>query len=87
MEFLRNTVALNALFTGKGFALNTLFYGRRKLFRGLCAHTWLQESSFGKQGISQTNPSIFSRIHKPPGQTPLPPNHHPVIPVENKEIS
>ena len=56
MEFLRNTTALNAL-----------FYGGRKLFRGLRAHTWLQESSFSDRGISQTNPSIFSRIHEPPG--------------------
>jgi hypothetical protein len=69
------------------FALNALFYGGRKLFRGLCAHTWLQESSFGNRGISQTNPSIFSRIHEPPGQTPLLPNHHPMILAENKKIS
>jgi hypothetical protein len=59
--------ALNALFTEEGCALNALFYGRRKLFRGLRAHTWLQESNFGDRGISQTNPSIFSRIHEPPG--------------------
>jgi hypothetical protein len=78
---------IKCLVYGEGFALNALFYGRKKLFGGLCAHTWLQESSFGNRGISQTNPSIFSRIHKPPGQTPLPPNHHPVIPIENKEIS
>ena len=38
MEFLRNTSALNAL-----------FYEGRKLFCGLCAHTWLQESSFGTE--------------------------------------
>ena len=32
-------------------ALNALVYGGRKLFRGLHAHTWLQESSFGDRGI------------------------------------
>jgi hypothetical protein len=31
----------------KWFVLNVLFYGGRKLFHGLHAHTWLQESSFG----------------------------------------
>jgi hypothetical protein len=40
--------------------LNALFYRGRKLFHGLRAHTWLQESSFGDRGISQTNPSVFS---------------------------
>ena len=50
----------------KWFALNALFYGGRKLFRGLHAHIWLQESSFGDRGISQTNPLVFSRIHEPP---------------------
>ena len=44
--------ALNVLFTEEGCALNALFYGERKLFRGLRAHTWLQESSFGDRGIS-----------------------------------
>ena len=33
--------ALNVLFTEEGCALNALFYGERKLFRGLRAHTWL----------------------------------------------
>ena len=51
----------------KWFTLNALFYGGRKWFRGLRAHTWLQESSFSDQDISQTNPSVFSRIHEPPG--------------------
>jgi hypothetical protein len=55
MEFLSNMAALNAL-----------FYRGRKLFRGLHAHAWLQESSFGDRSISQTNPSVFSRIHEPP---------------------
>ena len=59
--------ALNALITKEGCALNALFYGGRKLSRGLRAHTWLQESSFGDRGISQTNPLIFSRIHEPSG--------------------
>ena len=58
--------ALNALFIEEGCAFNALFYEGRKMFRGLHAHTWLQESSFGDRGISQTNPSIFSRIHEPP---------------------
>jgi hypothetical protein len=86
-EVLEEHGCIKCLVYGEGFALNALFYGGRKLFRGLCAHTWLQESSFGNRGISQTNPSIFSRIHEPPGQTPLPPNHHPAIPAENKQIS
>jgi hypothetical protein len=59
--------ALNALFMEEGCAFNALFYEGRKMFRGLHAHTWLQESSFGDRGISQTNPLIFSRIHEPPG--------------------
>ena len=29
-------------------------------FGWLHAHMWLQESSFGDRGISQTNPSVFS---------------------------
>ena len=36
------------------WAGNDLFFG------WLHAHVWLQESSFGDRGISQTNPSVFS---------------------------
>jgi hypothetical protein len=50
--FLEKTRTLMEFIEEHGLALNALFYGGRKLFHGLCAHTWLQESSFGDRGIS-----------------------------------
>jgi hypothetical protein len=54
----------------KWFALNALFYGGRKWFRGLRAHTWLQESSFGDQVFSKQIPRSLAEFMNPLDKLP-----------------
>ena len=61
--FMGKVQAINEVSATDGkikYLAQTNWAGNDLFFGWLHAHVWLQESSFGDQGISQTNLSVFS---------------------------